>query len=371
MAIQCRARSGTDLVRSEVRIMDESSRDLPAVGPVADYEQLRRLLTQASLFDRTPAFYAYKIAATLILLGAGIAILVFSRNPAAQFADTILLAVAFTQLSFLVHDAGHGQIFQSSRRNDALGIFIANFVLGMSYVWWNDTHNRHHRFPNHLVRDPDLNVPLISFSTEQAILKQGISRLVAKYQAYIFVPLMFLGAIAKRRGSILFVWRNRYKRRWLEIVGTTLQYAWYFAMIFLTLDWWGGVLFIAMHQGFYGLFMTSVFAPNHKGMPFMAESTESDFLRQQVVTARNAGTNFVFDFWYGGLNYQIEHHLFPKIPRCRLKKAQRLVEPFCESRSIAYRKQPVRETIADVFKYLHSVGRPLRNNVRSMRKHRI
>jgi fatty acid desaturase len=331
-----------------------------AVRPDAEYELLRQLIAKESLFDKAPAYYWYKIGTAFFLLAVAIALLTGREMPLVQLADAGFLALAFTQLSFLVHDAGHGQVFRSTRKNNALGMFIANFVLGMSYFWWNEKHNRHHRFPNHLLCDPDLNVPLLSFSAEQATQKRGIPRFVAKYQAYVFVPLMLLGAMAQRRGSIVFICRHRYNRRSIEISAITLHYILYCTLVFSNLGLWPGFLFIVLHQGAYGLFMTSVFAQNHKGMPLMGESNAPHFLRQQVITARNAATHPVFDFWYGGLNYQIEHHLFPGMPRCRLKKAQKIVEAFCESRSIVYCKQPFGRAVLEVFKYLHSVGIPLR-----------
>jgi fatty acid desaturase len=102
----------------------------------------------------------------------------------------------------------------------------------------------------------------------------------------------------------------------------------------------------------FGLYNASVFAPNHKGMKMMSDDEPLDFLRTQVLTARNVrGSRFV-DFWYGGLNYQIEHHLFPSLPRNRLGDAQPLVEEFCAARGIPYYQTSLAGSYAEIFKHL-------------------
>ena len=105
----------------------------------------------------------------------------------------------------------------------------------------------------------------------------------------------------------------------------------YTGLVFLSLPVWQGLLFIAVNQLLIGLYIGSTFAPNHKGMLMLDGKLQLDFLRRQVLTSRNVKSSPVNDFLYGGLNYQIEHHLFPSMPRNRLKEAQKIVRPFCGS----------------------------------------
>ena len=87
------------------------------------------------------------------------------------------------------------------------------------------------------------------------------------------------------------------------------------------------LVFIAVHQGLLGLYLGSVFAPNHKGMPILSKDDDSDFLRRQVLTARNVRGGRLTDLLLGGLNYQIEHHLFPSMPRPRCAAHNRSSAP--------------------------------------------
>ena len=87
------------------------------------------------------------------------------------------------------------------------------------------------------------------------------------------------------------------------------------------------LLFIVVHQALFGLYTGLVFAPNHKGMPILDSDSQLDFVRRQVLTSRDVNAHPLTDFWYGGLNYQIEHHLFPSMPRNKLKKLRPSSEP--------------------------------------------
>src|SRR5699024_958922 len=96
-----------------------------------------------------------------------------------------------------------------------------------------------------------------------------------------------------------------------------------------TLGWLNGLIFIAVQQALFGFYLASVFAPNHKGMPVLDNDVKIDFMRHQILTSRNVKPGPLVDVWYGGLNYQIEHHLFPTLARNKLKEARAVVREFC------------------------------------------
>ncbi|MCH7811823.1 MAG: acyl-CoA desaturase, partial [Chloroflexi bacterium] len=139
-----------------------------------------------------------------------------------------------------------------------------------------------------------------------------------------------------------------------------LHFTIYFSLLFYALSWWHAVLFIAVHQSLLGLYMGSVFAPNHKGMPTFSGEDTIGFLRRQVLTTRNVAGSPVADFWYGGLNYQIEHHLFPSMPRNKLKEAQPIVRAFCEEHAVSYAESGAFRSNIEILQYLHQVSAPLR-----------
>ena len=117
--------------------------------------------------------------------------------------------------------------------------------------------------------------------------------------------------------------------------------------------------FVAVQQGVFGFSMGCAFAPNHKGMPILSRGEEPDFLRRQVLTSRNVRGGRVVDLVLGGLNYQIEHHLFPSMPRPNLRRAQALVREFCQEHHIPYSETSLLASYGLVLRHLHAVGRSL------------
>jgi fatty acid desaturase len=120
------------------------------------------------------------------------------------------------------------------------------------------------------------------------------------------------------------------------------------------------VAFVAVHQALFGVYLGSSFAPNHKGMPVLTGDERTDFLRSQVLTSRNVRGGPLVDFLLGGLNYQIEHHLFPSMPRPNLRRSQALVRDFCRQHGVAYCQTTLLRSYALALNHLHEVGRPLR-----------
>ena len=329
-----------------------------------DYAQLRRLVKEAGLLEKQPAYYAYKFALTLTMLAAGFAFLALVDTLWLQLMDAVFLAFIFAQVAFIGHDAGHRQIFHSARRNDIVGLGIA-FLLGMVRTWWVDKHNRHHSYPNEPGRDPDVDIPVLAFDEADALGKTGLYRLIVKYQAYLFIPMLSMeGFVGLRLAGIQYMFRRKLKYPVAEPLLMTAHFVVFLGLVFYLLSPWHAALFLVVHQLLFGLYMGAVFAPNHKGMPMMDENASLDYLRRQVVTARNIKPNLLTDFGYGGLNYQIEHHLFPDMPRNRLGEARKIVRAYCRDRSIPYYETGAFRAQREILGFLHRTSAPLRRKDR-------
>ena len=134
----------------------------------------------------------------------------------------------------------------------------------------------------------------------------------------------------------------------------------YLTALVLVLSPAQAVAFVLVHQGLFGLYLGCSFAPNHKGMPTLTDAEELDFLRRQVLTSRNVTGSRPVDWLLGGLNYQIEHHLFPNMPRPNLRHAQPLVRAFCAHHGLPYVEASLFGSYAQAIRHLHAVGTPLR-----------
>jgi fatty acid desaturase len=326
----------------------------------SDYAVLKRRVQEAGLLRKQPWFYVLCISANLSMLGVCLVLLVVLRDPWLIALDAIGLGLVSGQLGFQLHDAGHKQMFERTFLNDLVGYLTGNLLLGMSYGWWVDKHNRHHASPNHVDDDPDINNLAIAYNRDQALERRGPMRWLAAYQAFAFFPMLLLLGVSMHISSGVHLSSARARRRWLEVALLAAHATLYFGLLVLFLGPWLALLVIVLHKATGGFYMASVFAPNHKGMPQMDGSIRLDFLRSQVLTARNVRAGAATDLWYGSLNYQIEHHLFPAMPRNRIRAAHRIVRQFCGEVGVPYYETSMLQSYRELLAFLHDVGRPLR-----------
>ena len=326
----------------------------------AEYLELTRLVRERGLLEKQPGYYAFNILASLGLMAFGFAFLAMAHTVWLQLLTAVFLSVVFARIAFLGHDSGHRQIFRSVRRNDLTGLAIS-FLLGMERTWWVEKHNRHHSNPNQQGLDPDIDIPVLAFTEEEALSKRGLYRFIVRYQPYFFFLMLAMeGVVGLRLAGTLYLLKNKLKYPVAEPLFMVGHFVVYFGLVFYLLEPWNALLFIVVHQVLFGLHMGSVFAPNHKGMPILGKDNKMDYLRQQVITARNIKPNFFIDFMYGGLNYQIEHHLFSNMARNKLGEAQQVVREFCLARSIPYHETGVIRSQREILGFLHRVSSPLR-----------
>jgi fatty acid desaturase len=324
-----------------------------------EYVELRNLLAQQGLFARQPRYYAGKVLQNLSFFVLALGILVTTNLFWVQMLNAAFLAFVFTQIAFMGHDAGHRQVFQSAWKTNVFGLFCT-LLTAISYSWWTEKHNQHHRHPNHLERDPDVRLRFLTFAAEQSCIAQGFRRAILKHQAHLFFPMLLLQGFAIRFHSIAFLLSKRARFPMIESLFMAVHLVIYLGVVFSLLGMWQGLAFILVHQTLFGLYMGSIFAPNHKGMLVLKGNSALDRLRQQVLTARNVKSHPLTDFWFGGLNYQIEHHLFPYMARNKLKAAQATVKVFCQAHSIPYCETSIVRSYRDTLRYLHHVSAPLR-----------
>ncbi len=323
----------------------------------SDYAGLLDEVRRAGLLKRRPAFYATWIAVSLLLLVAGWALFVVLADSWWQLLTATFLAVAFAQNGFLTHDAGHRQIFRNRRANDLVGLVHGNLAIGLAFGWWVDKHHRHHAHPNQEGLDPDIAGDDLDYTAAQAGRLSGLRRAVARYQGVLFFPMLLLLALSLHVTGVKALTRPGYRNRIPEALLFALHTAAYLTAVFLVLSPVKALVFIAVHQGLLGLYLGSVFAPNHKGMPILSKDDDSDFLRRQVLTARNVRGGWLIDLVLGGLNYQIEHHLFPNMPRPALRHARPIVRAYCLDHGSPYAETSLLDSYRQALRYLNAIGR--------------
>ena len=336
------------------------SADVPpvAVDPTtAGFRALALQVRAMGLLDRRPGYYRWKISLTIFAFLAGWVLFVIVGNSWTTLAIAALLGFMFTQLGFIGHDAGHNQVFGARRRNRLLGLTVGNVLIGLSFGWWVHKHNAHHAHPNEMGRDPDIGqgIPVASPDAPGNGRRPAGSWL-ARWQAPLFFPFMLLRSGGMHVLGIKRLLRQRDHASAVELSLIMLHAALYLTVVLLVLSPLKALAFIALQQAVFSLYLGISFAPNHKGMPIIETATAASFARRQVVTARNVRGGRFTDFMLGGLNYQIEHHLFPWMPRPNLRRAQGLVRDFCVATDLGYCEESFVESFRQIVHHLSDAG---------------
>ena len=329
-------------------------------GRWGEYTVLSRQLKQAGLLERRRGWYGARMGGNLGLLAAGLAAFVLLGASWWQLLVAAYLAVVATQLTFVGHDAGHRQIFRSRRANDLVGLVHGNLLVGISFGWWVPKHNAHHTNPNDEDLDPDIGIAVLAFTAAQARGKHGLARVISRSQAFLFFPLLLLEAGHLHVASVKAIGKGSGRANTVEGLLLLVHLVVYVTVLVVVLTPVQALAFVVVQQGLFGLYLGCAFAPNHKGMPTLTQADQLDFLRRQVLTSRNVRGSRLVDLLLGGLNYQIEHHLFPSMPRPNLRRAQPLVREFCRHHHLPYTEATLVGSYTQALRHLHAVGAPLR-----------
>ncbi|MEU1722543.1 acyl-CoA desaturase [Nonomuraea sp. NPDC005692] len=332
---------------------------------VSDFSRLSSRIRQAGLLDRRPRYYLVRLSAVTGLYLAAVAAFFLLGDSWLQVPLAALLAIVFAQVALVLHDLAHRQIFTGRRPTEVLGLLGGNLAIGLGYGWWMNKHTRHHANPNHEDLDPDVVPDVLVWSPEQARDSRGLARLIGGRQALLFYPLLLLEGLNLHLGGIRALRRPWLKHRVLEGALLLAHFVLYLGALAWVLSPGKALVFFAVHQGLFGLYMGCVFAPGHKGMPTLTGENELDFLRKQVLTTRNVRGGRFVDLAMGGLNYQIEHHLFPHMPTPNLRKARPLVRAYCRGLGLPYHEAGFVASHGEALRHLHHAGAPLREKGRS------
>jgi fatty acid desaturase len=318
----------------------------------SDFAELGRRINAAGLLRRRPAYYTFRLTCVALALIGGWAAFFVVGSSWWTLAVAVFLAVVFAQTALVAHDLAHRQVFRTNKPSARAGLIAGNLAIGMSYGYWMDKHTKHHANPNHDDLDPDVGPGVLVWNRENA------TGFIAKYQAFLFFPLLTLLGLSLKKDSVRALLNGTVKRRKTEAALLAVHFVGYVTALLVILTPLQALAFFVVHQAIFGLYLGLTFAPNHKGMPH-PDGTE-DFLRKQVLTSRNVRGSWFVDTALGGLNYQIEHHLFPAMPTPNLRKAQPVVQRYCAEIGVPYEITSLTDSYAQALRHLHEVGAELR-----------
>jgi fatty acid desaturase len=332
-----------------------------APNGTSSYSALLARVKEQGLLERRRRFYWTLFGSLVAAIALAWVAFAFLGDSWYQLIVAGVLGVVFTQFAMMGHEAGHSQVFASRKWNERSGRFLGVFGAGLSYSWWLTKHNKHHGNPNTIGKDPDIMPDTIRFLEEDAAQVKGPLKYLMRVQGYAFFPLLLLEGLNLH----LIAWRSvitgqnmrgNKKDRLTEATMLVVRFGLYLGVVFTFLPFGMAWAFLGVQMAVFGLFMGAAFAPNHKGMPVIAHDAKVDFFSRQVRTSRNIRGNAVVTFLMGGLNYQVEHHLFPSMSRPHLKAARLLVREHCDTLEVPYTETTLLRSYGIVVRYLNRVG---------------
>ncbi|MHC5907928.1 fatty acid desaturase family protein [Streptomyces sp. S6] len=332
-----------------------------SVGASATFSELLQRVKAEGLLDLAPGYYYFRLTLNAAIFAAGLVAFFALGDSWLQLLVAVWMGFSGGQSAFMWHDAGHKAMFRKRRPADIVGYLHGNLVNGVSYGWWVNHHNRHHSHPNHLDMDPDIGRRTIIFDINQYATRKGRQKLVVRYQSVLFFVLLVLEAYKTQKTAVQMIARREVPHPLLEAGLLVARTAIYLTLVFTVLPPLLGVAFILVQNASLGVYLGMMFAPNHKGMELREGEEETlDWLARQVLTSRNIRPSVLVDFMYGGLNYQVEHHLFPSMPQKNLARARELTREYCAERGMPYHEVGFWTSYREVASFLHEVSAPVR-----------
>lgn len=335
----------------------------PAPTPAQQgFRRIRQHLVDAGYFKISQSYYASKCGAIFSILALSVFVTAVLQWPV---VGGLLMGTFWQQLAFLGHDAGHNSVSHNRDQDYLFGLLVGPLFGGISINWWKATHNVHHVSTNSIEHDPDIqHLPVIAvheryFTSVYSKYHKRImpfdaaARFFVTYQHYLYFPIMMVARWNLYLQSAIFLaTQPNLKYRVADAVCMGVFFAWLFSLLQLLPSTSDALLFLFTAKAVAGILHVQITISHfsracYGGMGYNDES--SDFLKTQLATSMNVDCPRYMDWFHGGLQFQIEHHLFPRLPRHNLRVARDLLKKLSGTHRLDYHEaswfQCISETI--------------------------
>ncbi|CAJ0568102.1 unnamed protein product, partial [Mesorhabditis spiculigera] len=310
------------------------------------FEQLRQDVHRFGLMDAKEGYYYFKMVSTMSIMLLGFAL----QYNGWYLTAACAMALCWQQLGWMTHEFCHHQPFKNRRMNDRFGIFFGNIAQGFASDWWKDKHNTHHATTNMIDHDGDIDLaPLVTFVPADLLkYKEPLEKAILKivpYQHLYFTAMLPMLRFSWLAQSLQFAFtqnksnfRSYREHAFEQQLGLSIHWAWVLLQLYLLPSWPLRIAFFLISQGGAGFLIGHVVTFNHNSVDKYPANSRilNNFAALQILTTRNMTPSPFIDWLWGGLNYQVEHHLFPTMPRCNLGKCSELVKQFCKDTKLPY-----------------------------------
>jgi fatty acid desaturase len=264
-----------------------------------------------------------------------------------------LASVALLTMGFAGHDAGHFALSRKRWVNNLWGQLAMTLLCGMSFGVWRSSHNLHHANCQEIEADPDMHFGILfSVYPNSTNWRTPFGRFFLRIQKWAFWPLASFYWISMGYDGIRDILQPGSKATKLDRLLIPMHWLGLLIVPGFVFGWATAVPAFLTMSCISSLMTASVFIPNHIGMRRLDPGQKLSYLEQQVTTSRNIDNPRALDFYYGGLNSQIEHHLFPRVPHHRYRAMRPFVRAFCQRQGLVYQQIGLYHALASVGNHL-------------------
>ncbi|RKP00707.1 hypothetical protein CXG81DRAFT_12907 [Caulochytrium protostelioides] len=353
---------------------------------VDDLSALRARLENEGQFCSSKAFFFRKFVEVCLISALAWTLLYRGQGSVlSMLAFGVLTGLFWQQTGWLSHDVLHHQLWTSRRLNHLTGTFLGNVLQGLSIGWWGHKHSNHHSTPNVHLSDPDIDtMPFLAWSEMALELFNDVreptaAAFMVSHQPILYFPLLGLARMSWAYQSIIWQFAKgridgdtsaagifRFPTATvLELAGLILHWTWNIVGVWYCVGWVRTLPVLFFSQIIGGILLAVVFSLNHNGMKILTreESQITNHYELAVVTGRNVHGSALSTWFTGGLNYQIEHHMFPTLPRHRLSGIAEEVHSLCKKHHVPYHSTGLFSGLAEVVNRLARISQEARRRM--------
>ncbi|XP_042387026.1 acyl-lipid (9-3)-desaturase-like [Zingiber officinale] len=320
------------------------------ISPVSrDYRRLLSEISRSGFFDSKGLVAPLTLLTMLFLFSASVAGVLFSRSTAVHALCGGMMGLLWIQSGWMGHDSGHYRIVSDPRLNRFAQIVTGNCLTGVSIAWWKRNHNAHHIACNSLDYDPDLqHMPFFAVSSklfasltscyyDRKMNFDAVSRFLVSYQHWTFYPVMCFARINLFAQSILLlVSKVKVYNRWQEILGVSVFWIWFPLLVSCLPNWPERVMFVVASFVVTGIQHVQFCLNHFSSTVYVGPPQGNNWFEKQTVGTLDISCSPWMDWFHGGLQFQTAHHLFPRLPRCHLRKISPFVKELCKNHKLPY-----------------------------------
>lgn len=315
-----------------------------------DYRRLATEFSRAGMFEKKEHTVIKSLSFVVLLFSAALYGVLCSDKFLSHMVAAAVLGFAWVQISYLGHDSGHYTMMTTKGFNKLAQILTGNCLTGISIAWWKWTHNAHHIACNSLDYDPDLqHLPVFAVSSTlfksipsvfygRELTFDGLCKFFVSYQHYTFYPVMCVARVNLFLQTILLLFSKRkIPDRALNIFGICVFWTWFPLLVSCLPNWTERVLFVLVSFAVCAIQHVQFCLNHFSANVYVGPPKGNNWFEKQTAGTIDISCSPWMDWFHGGLQFQLEHHLFPRLPRCQLRRISPLVQELCKKHNLTYR----------------------------------